>query len=182
MESTATMALDFLGDLRRTHRCGALRLEHVGRNALLMGWVHRRRDLGGLIFIHLRDREGITQIVFNPEIDPAAHAKAEQLRSEYVVAVEGPVVRRDADTVNPNLATGEVEIAARKLYVLNVSQTPPFPLEEDPSVGEEIRLKHRYVDLRRPQMQRNLILRHKVSFAVRESLNRLGFLRSRRRS
>ncbi|MBI1357511.1 MAG: aspartate--tRNA ligase [Acidobacteria bacterium] len=176
MEPTASVSLDFLGDLRRTHRCGELRPDHVGQNALLMGWVHRRRDLGGLIFIHLRDREGITQVVFNPEVDPAAHARAEQLRSEYVVAVEGPVVRRDADTINPNLATGEVEISARKLHVLNVSQTPPFPLEEDPSVGEEIRLKHRYVDLRRPQMQRNLILRHRVSFAVRESLNKLGFL------
>lgn len=178
MESTASpsLSLDTLGDLRRTHNCGELRTENVGQTALLMGWVHRRRDLGGLIFIHLRDRDGITQVVFNPEIDSEAHAKAEQLRSEYVVAVEGPVVKRDADTINPNLPTGEVEIVCHKLHLLNVSQTPPFLLDEDPSVGEEIRLKHRYVDLRRPQMQRNLILRHKVSFAIREAMNNMRFL------
>ena len=177
-EQNASLALDFLGSLRRTHRCGELRSADVGSRPLLMGWVHRRRDLGGLIFIHLRDRTGISQIVFNPEHDKESHAKAEQLRSEYVIAVEGPVVQRDADTINPNLATGEVEIVCEKLYVLNTSATPPFVLDEDeaPNVGEETRLKYRYVDLRRPRMQRNLILRHKVSQAIRNSMSGQGFL------
>ena len=177
-EQTASLALDFLGSLRRTHRCGDLRASDVGHRAVLMGWVHRRRDLGGLIFIHLRDRTGISQIVFNPEHDKESHAKAEQLRSEYVIAVEGPVVRRDADTINPNLATGEVEVVCEKLHVLNTSATPPFVLDEEeaPNVGEETRLKYRYVDLRRPRMQRNLILRHKVSQAIRSSMSAQGFL------
>jgi aspartyl-tRNA synthetase len=170
------VSLDFLGGLRRTHTCGELRASHVGGRALLMGWVHRRRDLGGLIFIHLRDRSGVTQVVFNSENQPQAHRRAQLLRSEFVVAVEGPVVRRSAETVNPNLETGEVEIAAERLYILNESRTPPFPIEEDLSVGEDTRLKYRYIDLRRPHMQRNMILRHRVNFAIRESLNSQGFL------
>jgi len=177
-ETESTVTLDHLGDLKRTHMCGDLRPADVGKRAQLMGWVHRRRDLGGLIFIHLRDRTGITQIVFNPERNKETHALAENLRSEFVLAVEGEVVRRDADTVNPNLDTGEVEIACDDLRVLNVSETPPFVLEEDESqnVGEEARLKHRYIDLRRPRMQRNLILRHKLNFAVRKTLDEQGFL------
>jgi len=176
METESKVSLDFLGDLQRTHMCGELRPSHVGQRALLMGWVHRRRDLGGLIFVHLRDRDGIAQVVFNSELNPEVHAKAEALRSEYVIAVEGPVVRRDADTINPAIETGEVEIAAESLYVLSESSTPPFRLDEDPAVGEEIRLKYRYIDLRRPQMQRNILLRHKINFAIRESLNNQGFL------
>src|SRR5579864_3848079 len=171
-----TVPLDFLGELRRTHTCGELRAKDAGARALLMGWVHRRRDLGGVIFIHLRDRDGVSQIVFHTEAAQDVHAKAELLRSEYVVAVEGKVAPRTPDTVNPNLATGEVEIVAEKLWILNESRTPPFPMEENVDVKEDARLKYRYVDLRRPHMQRNIILRSQIAFAVREVLTKLGFL------
>ena len=168
--------LDFLGDLRRTHTCGVLRAKDAGSRALLMGWVHRRRDLGGVIFIHLRDRDGVSQIVFHTDVDQEVHAKAELLRSEYVIAVEGKVEPRTPDTVNPNLATGEVEVVAEKLWILNESRTPPFPMEDNVDVSEDARLKFRYVDLRRPRMQRNVILRSQISFAVREYLCSQGFL------
>ena len=171
-----TVPLDFLGQLRRTHTCGGLRAKDAGSRALLMGWVHRRRDLGGVIFIHLRDREGVTQLVFHTDADAEVHAKAELLRSEYVVAVEGKVAVRTPDTVNPNLATGEVELVAEKIWILNESRTPPFPMEDDVDVSEDARLKFRYVDLRRPRMQRNIILRSQISFAVRELLYSQGFL------
>jgi len=171
-----TVPLDFLGDLRRTHTCGQLRAKDAGSRALLMGWVHRRRDLGGVIFIHLRDREGVTQIVFHADVDPEVHAKAELLRSEYVVAVEGKVEKRTPDTVNTNVVTGEVEVVAEKLWILNESRTPPFPMEDHVDVSEDARLKFRYVDLRRPRMQRNIILRSKISLAVREVLSAQGFL------
>ncbi|MCS6953824.1 MAG: aspartate--tRNA ligase [Bryobacterales bacterium] len=171
-----TVPLDFLGDLRRTHTCGELRACHAGARALLMGWVHRRRDLGGVIFIHLRDRDGVTQVVFHAEADPELHRKAELLRSEYVVAVEGRVERRAAETVNPAIATGEVELVAERLWILNDAKTPPFPMEDNVDVSEEVRLKYRYVDLRRPRMQRNIILRSKISFAVRQQLYAMGFL------
>lgn len=174
VESTVT--LDFLGELRRTHNCGELRAADAGSRALLMGWVHRRRDLGGVIFIHLRDRYGVTQAVFHTGLDEEVHAKAESLRSEYVVAVEGRVERREPETINPNLATGEVEVVAEKLWILNESRTPPFPMEDSVDVSEDARLKYRYVDLRRPRMQRNIILRSQVSFAVREYLHSQGFL------
>ena len=141
-----------------------------------MGWVHRRRDLGGVLFIHLRDREGVTQLVFRSDGDPAVHARAELLGSEYVIAVEGLVERRAADTVNTAIATGEVEIVVDKIWILNESKTPPFPMEENVDVKEDARLKYRYVDLRRPHMQRNIILRSKMAFAVRETLTNLGFL------
>jgi len=171
-----TVPLDFLGQLRRTHSCGELRAKDAGSRALLMGWIHRRRDLGGVIFIHLRDRDGVTQIVFHNDASAEVHAKAELLRSEYVVAVEGQVAPRTAETVNPNLPTGEVELVAEKIWILNESRTPPFPMEDDVDVSEDARLKFRYVDLRRPRMQRNIILRSKVSFAVRELLYSQGFL------
>ena len=171
-----TVQLDFLGDLRRTHSCGELRASDTGRRALLMGWVHRRRDLGGVIFIHLRDRGGVTQVVFHAGASPELHAKAEMLGSEYVVGVEGTVAKRTADTVNPSLPTGEVELVAEKLWILNESRTPPFPMEEKVDVKEDARLKYRYVDLRRPHMQRNIALRSRVSFAVREFLYGQGFL------
>ena len=170
-----SLTLDFLGNLRRTHRCGDLRASDVGKRAVLMGWVHRRRDLGGLIFVHLRDRSGITQVVCNTERDAAVHARAEALRSEFVIAIEGPVVRRSQDTVNSELETGEVEIAVEKLLILNDARTLPFLIEEDTSVGEDIRLKYRYIDLRRPHMQRNIKLRHDVSHAIRGSLDAQGF-------
>ena len=171
-----TVQLDFLGDLRRTHTCGELRASDTGKRALLMGWVHRRRDLGGVIFIHLRDREGVTQLVFHADAEAAVHRKAEMLGSEYVVAAEGAVTRRTADTVNPSLPTGEVELAVDKLWILNESRTPPFPMEETVDVKEDARLKYRYVDLRRPHMQHNVMLRSRVSFAVREFLYSQGFL------
>ena len=158
--------LDFLGDLRRTHTCGELRAADAGKRALVMGWVHRRRDLGGIIFIHLRDREGITQIVFESDIDPAVHAKAEMLRSEYVVAVEGKVVIRTADTINPNLPTGEVELFVDKVWILNESKTPPFPMDDADNINEDARLKYRYVDLRRPSVQKNMILRSTCPFGL----------------
>ena len=144
----AEVQLDFLGDLRRTHSCGQLRSADTGNKALLMGWVHRRRDLGGLIFIHLRDRDGITQLVFDESKNAEAHKRAQELSSEYVIAVEGLVEKRSSDTVNPSIATGEVEIAVSKLWILNESRTPPFPIEDNVDVKEEVRLKYRYVDLR----------------------------------
>src|SRR5580698_1179960 len=168
--------LDFLGDLRRTHTCGQLRASDTGKTALLMGWVHRRRDLGGVFFIHLRDRDGVTQLVFHADAGAELHAKAELLGSEYVIAVEGSVAKRAPETVNPALDTGEVELVATKLWILNESRTPPFPMEDTVDVKEDARLKYRYVDLRRPHMQRNIMLRSKISFAVREFLYSQGFL------
>jgi len=176
VEKQAGVPLDFLGELRRTHTCGQLRAADAGTRVLLMGWVHRRHDLGGVIFIHLRDRDGVTQAVFHEDVDPVIHQKAELLRPEYVVAVEGVLARRTPETVNPNVETGEVEVVAGKLWILNVSRVPPFPLDETVNVGEDARLKYRYVDLRRPQMQRNIILRSRISFAVREFLTSQGFL------
>ena len=170
------VALDFLGELRRTHSCGALRASDAGRRAVLMGWVHRRRDHGGVLFVNLRDREGVTQIVFKADGDPEVHAKADQLSAEYVIAVEGPVALRTPETINPALGTGEVEVVAEKLWILNTSRTPPFPMEETVDVKEDARLKYRYVDLRRPHMQRNIILRSKIAFAVRQVLTGMGFL------
>ena len=171
-----TLQLDFLGDLRRTHNCGELRLQHAGSRAVLMGWVHRRRDLGGVIFIHLRDRYGVTQLVIHEETDAAVHERAETLGLEYVIAAEGRVEQRSPDTVNMSLATGEIELVIERLLILNESRTPPFPMEEAVDVKEEARLKYRYVDLRRPHMQRNIILRSKMSYAVRQCLYERGFL------
>jgi len=170
------ISLDFLGELRRSHTCGQLRASDAGSRALLMGWVHRHRDLGGVIFIHLRDREGVTQIAIHADADESVHRRASQVRPEYVIAVEGKVCLRSADTINANLQTGEVEIIAEKIWILNESRTPPFPMEDTGDVSEDVRLKYRYVDLRRPHMQRNIILRSKVSFAVREALTSHGFL------
>src|SRR5437763_728099 len=171
-----TVQLDFLGELRRTHTCGQLRATDAGQRALLMGWVHRRRDLGGVIFVHLRDRDGVTQLVFREETDAALHEKVEKLGAEYVIAVEGHVEKRTAETVNPSIPTGEVDVIVEKLWILNESRTPPFPMEESVDVKEDARLKYRYVDLRRPHMQRNLILRSQISFAVRQCLYEQGFL------
>ena len=172
----AEVQLDFLGDLRRTNSCGDLRPSDAGKAVVLMGWVHRRRDLGGVIFIHLRDRDGITQLVFDESKNAAAHRRAQELSSEYVIAVEGTVTLRAPETVNPNIATGEVEVAVDKIWILNESRTPPFPLEENVDVKEDVRLKYRYVDLRRPHMQRNIIMRSKITLAVRQALYAQGFL------
>jgi aspartyl-tRNA synthetase len=167
--------LDFLGDLRRTHTCGALRSSDAGQHAVLMGWVNRRRDLGNLIFIDIRDRTGITQVVFNKELNPAAHAKAADLRSEYVIAVVGTVKKRDLATINKNLDTGDVELAVEELRILNEAKTPPFLPGEPILPNEEVRLKYRYVDLRRTQMQFNIETRHQVTLAIRQYLASQGF-------
>ncbi len=168
--------LDFLGDLQRTHDCGTLRLANVGERVLLMGWVHRRRDLGALIFIHLRDRAGVTQCVFRQEENAAVHQRAEEIRPEYVVAVEGVIEKRSADTINPAIATGEVEVVVDKLWILNESKPAPFPMDEEGTISEEARLKYRFVDLRRPRMQHNIMLRSKIALAARQAMYGEGFL------
>jgi aspartyl-tRNA synthetase len=165
--------LEALGNLKRTNYCGDLRASDADKDVVLMGWVHRRRDLGQLIFIDLRDRAGIAQIVFNKELHPVAHAKAEQLRSEFVVAVEGRVLRRQKG--NPDIPSGEVEVMATRLHILNNSKTPPFQIEEEVTASEETRLRYRYLDLRRPKPHRNLELRHRVILEIRKTLDELGF-------
>ena len=167
--------LDFLGDLRRTEMCGTLRPSNAGKPAVLMGWVNRRRDLGNIIFIDLRDRTGVTQVVFNRELNPAAHAKAELLRNEYVIAAIGKVKLRDADTVNKNIPTGEVELVADDIRILNESKLPPFLPSDTALTNEETRLKYRYIDLRREAMQFNIETRHKVSKAIRDYLSAQRF-------
>jgi len=171
-----SVPLDFLGELQRTHNCGELRASDAGKKALLMGWVHRRRDLGGVIFIHLRDRDGVTQLVFHEDAEPAVHQRAELLASEYVIAVEGTLALRTAENINPAIPTGEVELVVDKIWILNESRTPPFPMEDSVDVKEDARLKYRYVDLRRPRMQHNIILRSKIAYAVRQELTDQGFL------
>jgi aspartyl-tRNA synthetase len=168
--------IDILGDWKKSHFCGDLRAADIGKEVCLMGWVQRRRDHGGLIFIDLRDRQGIAQLALDPDRDPEAHAKAEKVRSEYVVAVRGIVSARPEGTVNPKMATGEVEVEVKELRVLNSSETPPFMIEDHADVAENIRLKHRYIDLRRPGLQSNLMLRHKVAQIVRTYLNDNGFI------
>jgi aspartyl-tRNA synthetase len=155
--------------------CGALRASDAGQEAILMGWVNRRRDLGQLLFIDVRDRSGITQIVFDKERNPALHEKAGQLRNEYVIAAIGTVKQRDSNTINKNVATGEVELIVEELRILNESKQPPFLPGEAVLPNEEMRLKYRYIDLRRDALQRNIELRHKVSIAIRENLSAQGF-------
>ena len=167
--------LDFVGDLKRTHMCGALRASDAGSNVVLMGWVNRRRDLGNLIFIDLRDRSGITQVVITADAGAELHKKAETLRSEFVVAVIGHVKLRDPGTVNKNIPTGEIEVVADELRILNDCKPLPFSPAESDIANEEVRLKYRYLDLRRPEMQHNIQLRHRVSIAIREYLNAQGF-------
>jgi len=166
--------LDFLGSLKRTHYCGALRDADADRDAIVMGWVHRRRDLGNLLFLDVRDRTGIVQVVFNKETQPEAHGKAEHVRSEFVVAVEGKVVKRQK--ANPEIATGEVELIASKLHVLNNAKTPPFQIEQDTNAAEETRLRYRYLDLRRPKPHNNLLLRHKIIIEIRRTMDEMGFI------
>ncbi|RMF96308.1 MAG: aspartate--tRNA ligase [Candidatus Schekmanbacteria bacterium] len=168
--------MDNLKGLKRTHSCGELRAKDEGAQVVLMGWVQRRRDHGGVIFIDLRDREGITQIVFDEELSGEAHKKAEKLRSEYVMAVNGKVRLRPGDTANPNMPTGEIEVVANELRILNTAQTPPFQIEDDINVAEDVRLRYRYLDLRRPSLQRNIILRYNVTKAVRRYFDNEGFI------
>ena len=164
-----------LGELTRTHTCGALRQTDVGADVVLLGWVHRVRDLGGVLFIDVRDRAGVTQVVFDKD-DEGMLAKAKRLRSEFVVGVEGRVRARSAETVNPKLDTGQVEVLVRRLTILNEAKTPPFPIADDTPVSEDVRLKYRYLDLRRPRLQENLVLRHKVTIAARRFFDQHDFI------
>ncbi|MBL7124721.1 MAG: aspartate--tRNA ligase [Dehalococcoidales bacterium] len=160
----------------KTHSCGELNKKHVGAEVTLAGWVDRRRDHGGLIFIDIRDRDGIVQVVFNPETSPQCHQVANEMRSEYVVRVSGEVASRPAGTENSKLATGEIEVIARKAEILNPSKTPPFYINEDNEVDESLRLRYRYLDLRRPRMRENLLLRHQTVKYIRNFLDAKGFM------
>ncbi|PYM18654.1 MAG: aspartate--tRNA ligase, partial [Candidatus Rokuibacteriota bacterium] len=167
---------DVLGDWRRSHACGEIRPEHAGASVTVMGWAHRRRDHGGLIFIDLRDRTGLVQCVLDPGESGQAHVQGETVRSEFVLAIRGEVSRRPQGTENPKLPTGEVEIHVRDLRILNESRALPFPVDDDTPVDELTRLTYRYLDLRRPSLQRNFALRDAVARATREHLHAHGFL------
>src|SRR3954447_19051190 len=162
-----------LGKLARTHTCGELTSAQVGSEVVLLGWIHRVRDLGGVMFFDVRDRHGLTQVVVH---DAALEEEAKRLRPEYVVAVIGRVDARAKEAVNPKLKTGEIGVAAREIRLLNDAKTPPFPINEETAVSEEMRLRYRYLDLRRPRIQQNMILRHKAAFAVRTYFDEQGFL------
>ena len=162
--------------LKRTHMCGELTSQNVGEDVILMGWVQRRRDLGGLIFVTLRDRTGIIQLVFDQEESNDLFDKAATLRSEYVIACKGQVIKRAPEAINPNMSTGDIEVKAEELRILSTSETPPFYIEDNINVSEALRYKYRYLDLRRPEMQRNLIIRHNIANEVRRFLNERGFL------
>jgi len=161
---------------RRTHTCGELRESNIGENVVLNGWVDRRRDLGGVIFIEVRDRYGITQVVFEPTFDEQAHTLAKDLRSEFVIAIEGVVRKRPADTDNADLATGHIDVMVNNLIILNEAETPPFAIKDDIDTHEDLRLKYRYLDLRRPKLQKSLILRHKMAQITRQYFNENGFV------
>ncbi len=167
---------DFMTRYKRSHYCGDLNENNDGQDVVLMGWAHRRRDHGGVIFVDLRDREGITQVVFNPETSEACHAEAGRIRGEFVLAIHGRVRRRPEGMENPDLKTGKIEVVADELEILNESKTPPFMLDQTTEISESVRLKYRYIDLRRPEMQKNLILRSKVAMATRDYFNREGFI------
>ncbi len=162
--------------LKRTHKCSELGLANVRESVTVMGWAHKRRDLGGVVFIDLRDRTGLLQVVFNSAISTELFQKAETIRNEYVLAIVGQVVKRDPETVNPKIPTGEIEIAAKELRILNKAETPPVYIEEDSDVNENVRLKYRYIDLRRPDMQRTIMLRHRVAKIARDYYDANGFL------
>lgn len=166
--------LDHLDNTRRTHTCGELRPQHVGEHVTLIGWVNRRRDHGPLVFIHLRDRTGLIQLVFNAEVSAEAHARAKEARGEFVIAVNGKCVARTRETVNTTMETGEVEIVASDIKILNDAQTTPFQIDNC-EASEDLRLKYRYLDLRRTEMQQNLRLRHRLALITRQYLDTLGF-------
>ncbi|HEV2668827.1 MAG TPA: aspartate--tRNA ligase [Blastocatellia bacterium] len=166
--------LDHLGQTKRTHSCGELRREHVGQTVTLMGWVNSYRDHGSLLFIHLRDRNGVAQIVFREEVDARLLDLARQARTEYVLAVTGKLIARTEENYNPNMATGEVEVLASELKILNDAQTTPFEIDNC-KAAEDLRMKYRYLDLRRPEMQRNFKLRHELALAARRALDSQGF-------
>ena len=160
----------------RSHTCGELRADHIGQEVLLAGWVHRRRDHGPLIFIDLRDRYGITQIVFDSADSPVAHAVASDARVEYVLQVRGRVVQRPEEAYNPDIATGMIEVHATEATVLNPAKTPPLYINKEGGEEETLRLKYRYLDLRRERMQRNIMLRHRIVKFIRDFLDREGFV------
>jgi aspartyl-tRNA synthetase len=162
--------------MKRTHKCAELGLANVGQDVTVMGWAQKRRDLGGVIFVDLRDKSGILQVVFNVENNAEIFQKAESIRSEYVLAAVGRVVKRSPETVNPKLTTGEIEVMVSELRILSKSETPPLQIEEDSDVNEMVRLKYRYLDLRRPDMQANLVLRHKVAKLARDYFDTNGFI------
>jgi aspartyl-tRNA synthetase len=168
--------LELLGDWERTEYCGNLGLNDLERDVTLMGWVQSKRDHGGLIFVDLRDREGIVQVVFNPQLNKESHEKAGLLKDEWVVAVKGSVTRRPLETLNPNIRTGDIEVIAKEIKILNTSKALLFPIENDIKVDELLRLKYRFLDLRRPVMKDHLILRHKIVSATRNFLNSMGFI------
>ena len=153
--------------MKRTHHCGELRAAQIGQKVTLAGWMHVRRDLGGIVFIELRDRGGNTQVVFDPQHNKASWELAQSLRDEFVIAVDGAVRKRPAGTENPKMVTGEVEVLSHHLEILNPSDTPPFQIDESggAQAGEDLRLQYRYLDLRRPVMARNLVLRHRTASA-----------------
>jgi len=167
---------DILGSMRRSHHCKELTAQAIGQEVVVMGWVQRRRDHGGVIFVDLRDREGITQVVFNPTVSPEVHEKAQVLRNEFVIAVRGKVEHRPEGMTNPQLYTGEIEVLVTELRIFNPAQTPPFMIEDEVDASETIRLKHRHLDLRRAALQKNIILRHKATASIRNFLNDQGFL------
>jgi aspartyl-tRNA synthetase len=169
-------ALDTMQGVKRSHACNDLNQDHTGREVTLCGWVSRRRDHGGLIFVDLRDRSGIVQVVFSPDVDKDAFVKAETVRNEYVLAVRGVVKVRSEATVNPNMATGSIEVYGNELKILNTAKTPPFYIQDDIEVDELLRLKHRYLDLRRPEMQKDLVLRHRVTKSMRDFLDKHRFV------
>ncbi len=168
--------LELLGDWKRTDYCGSLGVKDLEREVIIMGWVQSKRDHGGLIFVDLRDREGIVQIVFNPQLNKESHEKAGLLKDEWAVAVRGTVKRRPPETLNPNIKTGEVEIIAKEIKILNTSKPLPFPIEDEIKVDELLRLEYRFLDLRRPVMRDNILLRHEVVSATRNYLNSKGFI------
>lgn len=176
MEQLPKNTMESMGTLRRTHSCNELTSADIGKEIILMGWVLRRRDHGGVIFIDLRDRHGLTQIIFNPEVNSEVHEKAHKIRSEWVLAIRGKVAARLDGMANAKLATGEIEVFVDELRILNVSETPPFPLDEESEVSDNIRLQYRYMDLRRPEMAANLIQRHKAVQSIRTYLNDNDFL------
>jgi len=168
---------EFITDKKRTHYCGKINISDTGKEVILMGWAHRRRDHGGVIFIDLRDREGIVQVVFNPHISPDAHREAHRIRNEFVLAVVGTVQRRPEGMENPAMESGEIEVMAHELEIMNEAKTPPFVLDDaSADISENIRLKYRYLDLRRPEMQKNLLLRSKVAAAARQFFENNGFV------
>jgi aspartyl-tRNA synthetase len=171
-----SLAVESMGEWKRTDYAGALREKNIGQAVVLCGWVHARRDHGGVSFIDLRDRSGIVQLVFDPSDHPQAHQRAGEVRLEFVVAVSGIVRARPSDTVNPELPTGGIEVAVAELRLLNTSRPTPYPIDDAADVTEQNRLRFRYLDLRRPRVQSNFVLRHRVAQAVRQHLNAAGFL------